>query len=85
MEFFKIIEAKTSEKEIWGKIDIQHLEEYCSSLFPLEKGKSESLVGGIWGEFRLRRDEIKGGVRFSLNKDFKTSYFSILRVCQKSF
>ncbi len=66
MEFFKIVDVQTSEKEIQEKLTLAKLEDYCESIFPLESGNELCLIGGMWGEFTLRRDQIMGGVRFSM-------------------
>lgn len=66
MEFFKVARVGTSEKEIQEKLTLQNLERFCESIFPLEAGIEQCLIGGMWGEFTLRRDQIMGGVRFSM-------------------
>ena len=60
MEFFKIVDVRTSEKEIQERLTLEKLDSYCESLFPLEPGRELCLIGGIWGEFTLRRDLEKG-------------------------
>ena len=66
MEFFKIVDVQTSEKEIQEKLTLNNLESFCESIFPLEKGEEQCLTGGMWGEFTIRRDQIMGGARFSM-------------------
>lgn len=66
MEFFRIIDIKSSEQELKDKLSLQNLEDFCLSSFPLNNGTEVSKIGGMWGEFTLRRDEIMGGVRFSM-------------------
>ena len=68
MEFFTIIEIKTSEEEIKKRITFDNLEDLCTSFFILELADQPHIkkIGGVWGDFSLQRDEIKGGVRFSL-------------------
>ena len=66
MEFFKIVDIQTSEKEIQEKLTLGNLESFCESIFPLEQGEEQCLIGGMWGEFILRRDHIMGGARFSM-------------------
>ena len=66
MEYFKIVELKLTEKLIQEKINNANLEKFCESIFPLDDGMDVCKIGGIWGEFTLRRDEIMGGVRFSM-------------------
>ena len=66
MEFFKLVDIKTSEESIQEKIRLENLEEFCESMFPLEDRAEVCLTGGMWGEFLVRRDPIMGGVRFSM-------------------
>ena len=66
MEFFKIVEVQTSEQEIQEKLTLNNLESFCESIFPLEQGDELCPIGGMWGEFTLRRDHIMGGARFSM-------------------
>ncbi len=66
MEFFKIVDVRTTEKAIQKKLTLGNLEEFCESIFPLEDNPEVCLTGGMWGEFTVRRDEIMGGVRFSM-------------------
>lgn len=66
MEFFRIVDISVTQEEIQEKLTLQNLEEYCESLFPLDDGIDSCMIGGIWGEFTLRRDKIMGGVRFSM-------------------
>lgn len=66
MEFFRIIDIQTGEKVIQEKLSLAKLEDFCESIFPLEPGEELCLIGGMWGEFTLRRDQIMGGVRFSM-------------------
>jgi hypothetical protein len=66
MEFFRIVEVSSSEQTLKSKLGLQNLESFCESIFPLDEGSEVCLIGGMWGEFTLRRDEIMGGVRFSM-------------------
>ena len=67
MEFFKIIDVKTDENEIQKRIGLSSLGEFVTSIFVLETQSEErARIGGVWGEFTLKRDRIKGGVRFYL-------------------
>jgi hypothetical protein len=66
MEFFKIIDVSCSAKDIQERLGLQVLEHFCESIFPLDEGAESCQIGGMWGEFTLRRDEIMGGVRFSM-------------------
>ena len=66
MEFFKIVDVRTTEKAVQKKLTLGNLEEFCESIFPLEDNPDVCLTGGMWGEFTVRRDEIMGGIRFSM-------------------
>lgn len=66
MEFFKIIDVSTTEEEIQNLLVLRELENFCGTIFPLGEGKDICKIGGVWGEFTLRRDPIMGGVRFAM-------------------
>ncbi len=67
MEFFRTINAKTDENMIKTILDLHHLELMSSQLFLLEPLSDDLVaIGSLWGEFTLTRQEIKGGLRFSL-------------------
>jgi len=66
MEFFEIADVSTTEKILQEKLALASLEEFCESIFPMEDNPDVCLTGGMWGEFTVRRDEIMGGVRFSM-------------------
>lgn len=67
MEFFRIIRSGTSEENLQNQIKLSNLEELSSEIFNLEDpGENETFIGGIWGEFTLRRSLINGGIRFEL-------------------
>jgi len=67
MEFFRTINSSTDEQKIKNTLDFKHLESMSSQLFLLEPlSDSLSKIGSLWGEFTLSRQEIKGGLRFSL-------------------
>jgi len=65
MEFFRITNVNTSEEDIQKQMKLQDLESFCESVFPMDSGAEVCSIGGMWGEFTLRRDEIMGGLRFS--------------------
>ena len=67
MEFFRTINSSTDEQTIKNTFGFKHLESMSSQLFLLEPlSDSLSKIGSLWGEFTLTRQEIKGGLRFSL-------------------
>ncbi|HSH20981.1 MAG TPA: hypothetical protein VLA03_11035 [Draconibacterium sp.] len=66
MEFFRIVNVKTSETEIQSRIKANAIPEINPEIVLLNENKDVFQIGCIWGEFTIRRDEIKGGVRFSM-------------------
>lgn len=67
MEFFRTINSSTDEQNIKNTLDFKHLESMSSQLFLLKALSNDSAkIGSLWGEFTLTRQEIKGGLRFSL-------------------
>ena len=67
MEYFRIVKVQTTELQIQQKLGLSNLEEMTSLLFNLETPtKDKASIGGMWGEFTLTRNEIKGGLRFAL-------------------
>ena len=66
MEFFKLVDVRSTEASIQEKLTLGNLEEFCESIFALDEHPEVCLTGGMWGEFTVRRDLIMGGVRFSM-------------------
>ena len=66
MEFFVIVDARSTERDIQEKLTLMNLDDYCESMFPLGDNPEVCPTGGMWGEFIVRRDLIMGGVRFSM-------------------
>lgn len=69
MEYFRMIELKTTEQDLQRQLTLGNLDKISTEIFNLdEPGQREANIGGIWGEFTLSRSEIKGGIRFSLQE-----------------
>jgi hypothetical protein len=67
MEYFSIIEVSTTEQTIQEKCTLHNLEKLSNEFISLGAAKANELqIGGIWGEFTLSWQKIKGGVRFAL-------------------
>ena len=67
MEFFRTIKIQTDEQKIKNILDFNSLELISSQLFLLESlSNTSAKIGSLWGEFTLSRQDIKGGLRFSL-------------------
>lgn len=69
MEFFKIIERKTTENQIQELLTLSSLDKMTNLLFIIgDQNEVQAEIGGLWGEFTLTRSEIKGGLRFALKE-----------------
>ena len=66
MEFFKIIDVRTTKDLIQQKITFDNLEDLCASIIVMNHSNNRAITGGLWGEFSLQKDQINGGLRFSL-------------------
>ena len=67
MEFFRIIKIKTQDKSIQDELTIENLEFISNEIFVIgDQNKTEANIGGVWGEFTLTRNLIRGGLRFAL-------------------
>jgi hypothetical protein len=67
VEYFRIVNKKTTEQKIHKYLTLTNLDKFSSEIFNLkEPTENESDIGGIWGEFTLIRNKIKGGCRFAL-------------------
>ncbi len=66
MEFFKIINVRTTEGVIQKNITFSNLEDYCASIFVISSTNQTANTGTAWGEFTIQKDNINGGLRFSL-------------------
>lgn len=67
MEFFRSINVKTADKNIQDELTIENLELLSNEVFVVgDQNEYEASIGGIWGEFTLTRNLIRGGIRFAL-------------------
>lgn len=66
MELFRELDLSTSEKQLQELLTISKLEDICPTTVVFGANDSVAETGSNWGEFRIRRDEITGGVRFSM-------------------
>lgn len=67
MEFFKVIPVSTTEAELQKQLALSNLENFSNQIFGLgQLNETEINTGGLWGEFTLTCQKIKGGVRFTL-------------------
>jgi hypothetical protein len=69
MEFFKIVNIRTTEEIIQEVYVLANLEDMTNELVLLNQIDEQSAsIGGIWGEFTLERSTINGGLRFALKE-----------------
>ena len=66
MEFFRTVNIQTSESELKERINIESIPEINPDIILLGGNENHFQIGSIWGEFYIRRDDITGGVRFSM-------------------
>lgn len=66
MEFFKIINVKTTADQLQKNIHFGNLDDLCESIFIMDHTNNIASIGGIWEDFSLQKDLINGGLRFSL-------------------
>lgn len=66
MEFYKIINIQTTEIQLHELISFENFNALNENLFILNYENNSVNIGGIWGEFTLNLNQIKGGVRFAL-------------------
>ena len=68
MEFFREVKAVTiDEHDLKKVLTISTLPEYCSSIDTVISEKNnEGEIYCLWGQFNIKREAIKYGVRFSL-------------------
>ena len=66
MEFFRTINIQTTEYQLQKLLDFENLNDINESLLVIDFEKDTAQITGIWNEFTLKRDLIKGGIRFAL-------------------
>jgi len=66
MEYFRIIDKKTSQELIQKKINPKSVEDFTETMMFLESHKNHFKGITLWGEFIISYDQINGGVRFTL-------------------
>lgn len=67
MEFYATTDIPISAADLQRRLTVSDLPRWCASI---EKVLSDASTSGeifcVWGTFRVNREEIRGGVRFSL-------------------
>jgi hypothetical protein len=67
MEFFAIADVNMASEAIREKITLAALPDYCESFALVDcLGKDSCEVESIWGRFQVTRQEITGGLRFTM-------------------
>lgn len=67
MEFFRIVQVQTNESTIQEQLTLANLDSMSNEIFIIgNQTHTEANIGGIWGEFTLTRNRIRGGIRFAL-------------------
>jgi hypothetical protein len=67
MEFFRFIEINTEESVIQDEFTLKNFKLLSNQIFILESfDDAKAKIDGLWGEFTLTRQSIKGGLRYSL-------------------
>lgn len=67
MEFFATANVRMSASDIQRYIDISNLPEWCASIHKvLSVNDDRGDIDCVWGEFRIHRELIHDGVRFTL-------------------
>ena len=67
MEFFAIVSRQTNADTLQARLDIASLPSRCASITRvLSHDGDTGEIDSVWGQFSVRRELIRGGVRFSL-------------------
>ncbi len=67
MEFFAIADVSVTEKILQERLTIDSLPKFCVSIETvIEKKGNRGLIFCLWGEFRVHREIINGGIRYTL-------------------
>ncbi|MCW8905716.1 MAG: hypothetical protein OQL28_00575 [Sedimenticola sp.] len=68
MEFFRHAPSQTSVAELQALLTLPRLPELCASIDTLQAQEDENhgAIYCLWGAFRIRRETIRNGIRFTL-------------------
>ncbi|HFQ13391.1 MAG TPA: hypothetical protein ENK40_01195 [Gammaproteobacteria bacterium] len=67
MEFFATAKVTVSEQELQQQVQIASLPRFCASIYEVLGDQGEQgEINTLWGVFRVHREAICGGVRFTL-------------------
>lgn len=67
MEFFAILNSEATQQDLQQQLRIETLPKFCASIYEIVNYiKDRGEISTVWGLFDVRRELIRGGVRFSL-------------------
>lgn len=67
MEIFSYADVRMSTSDIQRHINVQNLNEWCASIYSvLDVHDERADIECLWGEFRIHRELIRDGIRFTL-------------------
>jgi len=69
MEFFAIADRQITADDLQARLDISSLPSWCASISQvLSHDGDTGEIYCVWGQFIVHREQIRGGVRFTLPK-----------------
>lgn len=67
MEFFTTTTARATEAQLQQRLTIDSLAEHCGAIDAVLHADGDAgEIWCLWGQFRVHREPIRGGVRFTL-------------------
>ena len=67
MEFFATLNSRVTQLELQQQLRVETLSHFCASIYEVVKhGDEQGEISTVWGLFEVRRECIRGGLRFSL-------------------
>jgi hypothetical protein len=67
MEFFSQVKSSISAEDLQARLTLASLPQWCASIYEIDAQDEQcGEMQCLWGVFRVCREIIKGGVRFSL-------------------
>jgi hypothetical protein len=67
VEFFATAAAEATEAQLQRRLTVSSLAEHCASIDTVLRTDGEAgEIWCLWGQFQVRREPIRGGVRFTL-------------------
>lgn len=67
MEFFAVVDKEISPDTLQQRLDVASLDRWCTSISRVLSHRGDKgEIYCVWGQFIVRRELIRGGVRFTL-------------------